>query len=188
MMEYKGYTAKVEFDNDAGLLHGQVLNIRDVITFQATSVDELREEFKNSVDDYLEFCAERGEQPEKAYSGKFVIRVDPAVHRDIAVAADRAGQSINTWVVSALVSAVRPAFTAVAVPDMSVSHDHPWLTNFRFVNKSVVSSAVRGIKVAPGGVSVTDLSSVEKTLHIAPKDALWAEPFPVNTKEICHVS
>lgn len=56
-MEYKGYVARVEFDESANVFHGQVLNIRDVITFEGRSVDELRDEFKNSVEDYLEFCA-----------------------------------------------------------------------------------------------------------------------------------
>ena len=57
MMAYKGYTAKIEFDNDTGLFHGQVLHTRDVITFQETSVDELRAAFADSIDDYVEFCA-----------------------------------------------------------------------------------------------------------------------------------
>ena len=63
MMEYKGYLAQVEFDDEASLFHGEVINIRDVITFQGQSVDELRQAFEDSVEDYLEFCAERGEQP-----------------------------------------------------------------------------------------------------------------------------
>src|SRR5690349_20265718 len=98
MMNYKGYTAKIDFDNEAGLFHGQVLNLRDVITFQGRSVEELREEFANSVEDYLAFCAERGEKPEKPFSGKFVVRIAPALHRAIAIAASRAGESLNTWV------------------------------------------------------------------------------------------
>jgi predicted HicB family RNase H-like nuclease len=97
MMEYKGYTAKIEFDNDAGLFHGRVINLRDVITFQGRSVDELREEFRNSVEDYLEFCEKRGEQPEKPFSGKFVVRIDPQLHRAVAVAAAKEECSLNTW-------------------------------------------------------------------------------------------
>ncbi len=65
MMKYKGYEARVQFDDEAGLFHGEVVNLRDVITFQGTSVAELRAAFRDSVDDYLEFCASRGEQPAK---------------------------------------------------------------------------------------------------------------------------
>ena len=62
MMEYKGYIGKVELDDDAGILHGEVVNTRDVITFQGRTVEEVRQAFRDSVDDYLAFCAERGGQ------------------------------------------------------------------------------------------------------------------------------
>jgi predicted HicB family RNase H-like nuclease len=67
MLEHKGYTAHVELDAEAGILYGEVLGTRDVITFQGKSVDELQEAFRESVDDYLEFCAERGEEPDKPF-------------------------------------------------------------------------------------------------------------------------
>jgi predicted HicB family RNase H-like nuclease len=106
MMEYKGYTAKIEFDDQAGHFHGQVANLRDVITFQGRSVDELRSEFAASVEDYLEFCRERGEEPEKPYSGKFVVRIDPALHRLVAIEAGKSDLSVNAWVTRALEQAV----------------------------------------------------------------------------------
>lgn len=108
-MEFKGYTAKIEFDNDAGLFHGQVLHTRDVITFQGTSVDELRTAFADSIDDYLEFCAARGEEPEKPFSGRFLVRVDPALHRQVAIAASHANESLNTWVSNCLERSTMPA-------------------------------------------------------------------------------
>jgi predicted HicB family RNase H-like nuclease len=108
MMEYKGYTARIEFDGEAGLFHGQVVNTRDVITFQGGSVDELREEFKNSVEDYLEFCAARGEEAEKPFSGRFLLRLDPALHRAAASAASRAGLSLNAWIAGVLEREVVP--------------------------------------------------------------------------------
>ena len=55
-MEYKGYVGKVEFDDDAEIFHGEVLDTRDVITFQGKSVGELRQAFRDSIDDYLAFC------------------------------------------------------------------------------------------------------------------------------------
>ncbi len=65
MMEYKGYLAHVEFDNEAAIFHGEVRNTRDVITFQGQSVEELKKAFEDSVEDYLAFCAERGEAPDQ---------------------------------------------------------------------------------------------------------------------------
>jgi predicted HicB family RNase H-like nuclease len=63
MMRYKGYVGKVEFDAEAGVLHGEVLGIRDVVTFQGSSVEEVEQAFRESVDDYLAFCRQRGEEP-----------------------------------------------------------------------------------------------------------------------------
>lgn len=94
-MEYKGYTARVEFDQDARVLFGEVEGLRDVVTFEATDVKDLEREFHASVDDYLAMCADRGEEPEKPYSGKFLVRLDPMLHRDVAMAAARAGKSLN---------------------------------------------------------------------------------------------
>jgi predicted HicB family RNase H-like nuclease len=102
MMEYKGYIGRVEFDDEAGIFHGEVVNTRDVITFQGTTVAQLRVAFHESVDDYLDFCRERGEQPEKPHSGRFVTRVSPDLHRRISRAAAAAGKSLNAWVAEQL--------------------------------------------------------------------------------------
>ncbi len=98
MMEYKGYLAEVAFDDEARILHGEVVNTRDVITFQADDVAVLEEEFHKSVDVYLQFCQEIGQEPEKPFSGKFVVRLSPKAHRQAYLAAKRAGKSLNTWV------------------------------------------------------------------------------------------
>jgi predicted HicB family RNase H-like nuclease len=102
MMEYKGYMAEVEYDDEAGIIHGEVLNLRDVVTFQGETVAELRKAFHESVDDYVDFCAERGESPEKPYSGKFMVRVEPELHKAAAIQAKRAHKSLNAWVHDAL--------------------------------------------------------------------------------------
>ena len=98
MMEYKGYIARVEFDDEADIFHGEVINLRDVITFEGQSVEELRQAFRDSVEDYLEFCAERNETPEKPFSGKFSVRMDPELHRKISFRAKADRKSLNKWV------------------------------------------------------------------------------------------
>ena len=87
MMEYKGYLGLVEYDDEAGILHGEVINLRDVITFQGETVQELRRAFQESVDDYLAFCIGRNEAPERPYSGTFTVRVPPELHRDAVLQA-----------------------------------------------------------------------------------------------------
>ncbi len=106
MMEYKGYFAKVDYDDGADIFHGEVINLRDVITFEGETVRELKQAFQDSVDDYLAFCADRGEDPEKPYSGKFVVRVEPELHKNISMEARKKGKSLNVWVKDALFRAL----------------------------------------------------------------------------------
>jgi predicted HicB family RNase H-like nuclease len=97
-MQYKGYAAKIEYDEEAKILHGQVLGIRDVVTFQADKAARIEKAFHDSVDDYLAFCKKRGEDPDKPVSGQFVVRIDQNLHRRLVSIAQAAGKSLNTVV------------------------------------------------------------------------------------------
>lgn len=98
MMEYKGYVASVEYDDEANILHGEIVNTRAVITFQATTVDELRREIEASVEDYLEWCDQRGKDPEKPFAGDLRISTTPEFCRAIVSAAAREHQSLEAWI------------------------------------------------------------------------------------------
>jgi predicted HicB family RNase H-like nuclease len=102
MMEYKGYMGIVVYDDDAKLFHGDVINTRDVITFQGTTVEEIERAFKDSIDDYLAWCGEEGTEPERPYSGKFNLRLPPELHKEVAVWAKKLKISINSFVEKAL--------------------------------------------------------------------------------------
>jgi predicted HicB family RNase H-like nuclease len=106
MMEYKGYVGKVELDDEAGIFHGEVQGTRDVITFQGRSVAELKIAFRESIDDYLAFCGQRGEEPNKPFSGQFVARIGPELHRKVNRAASISGKSLNAWVAEQLQAGV----------------------------------------------------------------------------------
>jgi predicted HicB family RNase H-like nuclease len=96
-MSYKGYSARIEYDDEDGIFTGRIAGIRDRVGFHADSVAELREAFRDAVDDYLETCARVGKEPQKAFSGQMMFRVSPEVHRKAAVAAELAGKSLNQW-------------------------------------------------------------------------------------------
>ena len=98
MLEYKGYSGHVEFDAEAGLFHGEVLDTRDVITFQGGSVKDLKHAFRDSIEDYLAFCKERNEEPEKPFSGRLMLRLSPQLHRRVYVQAKQEGKSLNQWI------------------------------------------------------------------------------------------
>jgi predicted HicB family RNase H-like nuclease len=106
MLEYKGYTAHVELDSEAGIFHGDVLDTRDVITFQGKSVDEVQEAFRESIDDYLEFCSQRGEEPDKPFSGRLMVRLSPNLHRRLYAEARHEGKSLNQLISEKLEMAV----------------------------------------------------------------------------------
>jgi len=99
MMEYNGYIAHVEFDDEAEIFHGEVINTRDVITFQGKSVSEIKQEFETSVKVYMDFCRKHGKEPDKPFSGRLTLKVSPDLHRKAFAAAKRAGKSINSWII-----------------------------------------------------------------------------------------
>ena len=97
ILDHRGYRARVEFDAEDGLFFGRIAGLRDGVTFHAETVPALITAFQEAVDDYLETCARVGKTPERPYSGKLMLRVDPAVHARSAAAAELAGQSLNQW-------------------------------------------------------------------------------------------
>jgi predicted HicB family RNase H-like nuclease len=102
MMKFKGYSATIEFDDEAELFHGEVAGIEAVITFQANNAVELKQAFNESVDDYLSWCKERGKSPDKPYSGKFQVRGTPELHKKVFEAATSRGKGLNAWVTEQL--------------------------------------------------------------------------------------
>jgi predicted HicB family RNase H-like nuclease len=105
-MEYKGYIGTVEYDDKAKIFHGDVINTRDVITFQGKSVNEIEKAFKESIDDYIKWCEEDGVVPEKPYSGRFNLRLSPDLHREVAIIAKKLKISINSFVERALLDEI----------------------------------------------------------------------------------
>jgi predicted HicB family RNase H-like nuclease len=97
MIEYRGYTGVFEFDPELALFAGHVVDLQDEIYFEGASVDELMDSMRRAVNQYLSVCEERGDQPDRPFSGRFNVRVEPATHRRIVAAAAAAGLSMNEW-------------------------------------------------------------------------------------------
>ena len=101
-MKYKGYTGHFDYDEDADLFHGKVLGIRDVVTFQGRSLDELKTALQDSIDDYLEMCEKHGKEPDKPFSGRFSLRISPELHEKAVSASMAVHESLNTWITEAI--------------------------------------------------------------------------------------
>ncbi|MBP2298066.1 type II toxin-antitoxin system HicB family antitoxin [Azospirillum picis] len=102
MMEYKGYKAQIDFDNDAGVFVGEVINTHDGITFSGRSVDELQGSFRRAVDDYLDLACDMGGEAEPPFSGRIAVRINPILHRAIAGCAEQEGKSLSAWIAECL--------------------------------------------------------------------------------------
>jgi predicted HicB family RNase H-like nuclease len=96
-MSYKGYSARVEYDDEDSIFTGRIAGIRDGVGFHADTVEGLREAFREAVEDYLETCRKIGKEPQRAFSGQMMFRVAPEIHRKAALAAELAGKSLNQW-------------------------------------------------------------------------------------------
>jgi predicted HicB family RNase H-like nuclease len=97
IMKYRGYTARIEFDDRDSIFVGHVLGVRAIIGFHGETVARLTEDFHNAIDFYLEDCAKTGREPQKPASGKLMLRIPPAVHSAALVASQSAGMSLNQW-------------------------------------------------------------------------------------------
>ena len=99
MMEYKGYTAgPIDFDSEEMIFSGTVAGLRDVIHFEGSTATELEQSFRESIDSYLELCAEPGQQPDRPFNGKILLRTEPELHRKAVLLAASEGISLNRWI------------------------------------------------------------------------------------------
>lgn len=101
-LKYKGYCGSVEFSAEDRCLHGKILFINDLVTYEAQDVNQLEQEFKSSVDDYLETCEALGIKPDKTYSGSFNVRIGESLHKEVAQRAILTNKTINAIVKEAL--------------------------------------------------------------------------------------
>ena len=101
-MTYKGYAARIEYDDADRIFVGRLTGIRDIVGFHGDTVDALETAFHESVDDYVEACKKLGQTPQKPASGKMMLRVAPEVHSAALVAAQASGVSLNQWAAKVL--------------------------------------------------------------------------------------
>ena len=106
-LEYKGYVGSVEYSREDECLYGHVLGIRSILLYEGYSVTELRKDFEECIDDYLEMCKEDGMEPEKSYDGKLNLRVSPDLHYDACMCAAKQGKNLNTFIAQAIEAAVK---------------------------------------------------------------------------------
>lgn len=106
VMTYKNYSARVEYSDEDSCFVGRIAGINDVVGFHGESVAELKKAFYHAVEDYLDACVKIGKSPQRPYSGKMLLRIDPSLHAKVAIMAETKGKSLNAWVQETLVRAM----------------------------------------------------------------------------------
>ena len=109
ILEYKSYYAEVHFNSEDEVFYGKIIGINDLVSFEGTTVKELKKEFQEAVEDYLATCKELGKEPEKAYKGTFNVRISSELHRQAARHATLKKMTLNDFVRHAIDSMVSKA-------------------------------------------------------------------------------
>jgi predicted HicB family RNase H-like nuclease len=102
MLKYKDFYGSVEYSAADECFYGKIIGTADLITFEGTSVGNLKKAFAEAVEDYLILCKEAGKEPQKSYKGSFNIRISPELHKEAAVIANREGITLNAFVERAI--------------------------------------------------------------------------------------
>lgn len=105
-LKYKDYLGSVEYSEEDDCLYGRVIGIRGLISYEGASLDELKKDFYQAVDDYLELCKQQNKIPETAFKGSFNVRIDPELHRNIVIRAKEENMTLNAFVKEALRKAI----------------------------------------------------------------------------------
>lgn len=105
-LSYKGYTGTIDASVDDNCLHGRVLFIDDIITYEGNTVDDIKLAFEKAVDRYLAYCEETGKPANKPYSGTFNVRVGQELHRKAVEAAYHRGITLNEFVAQSIKAAI----------------------------------------------------------------------------------
>lgn len=106
LMTVDGYSARIEYDAETDLFRGEILGLSGGADFYGANPEELRTEFKTSLDIFLEVCKEKGIEPRKQFSGKFNLRIPPELHEKLAMRAQAQGKSLNSLAQEALENSV----------------------------------------------------------------------------------
>lgn len=102
VLQYKDYLASLHFNANDEVFYGKILGIDDLVSFEGTTVKELKKVFHDAVDDYIETCKQLGKEPNKTYKGSFNIRIGTDLHREAAVFAALQNISLNDLVKSCI--------------------------------------------------------------------------------------
>lgn len=135
-LSYKGYTGTIEASVEDDCLHGKILFIDDMITYEGTTVHDIKASFEEAVEHYLAYCQETGKPANKPYSGTFNVRVGQELHRKAVEIAYRRGITLNDFVAQSMQIAIEQN----GVVKVEHIHNHNITINDNQTSASVVAT------------------------------------------------
>ena len=142
ILEYKGYTAKIECSVEDNVLFGKIDDITDLVNFESADMEGIVQEFHSAVDDYIDFCKEVGKEPNKPFKGLFQVRTNPNTHKKLALIARIEGKTLNAVVDDAIKFYINHRNNSIPEPPATASS-----SNFRF-DTSYISSASASVDLS----------------------------------------
>lgn len=109
-IEYNGYIGTIEYSQEDKCFFGKLDMINDLVTFEANNADDLEDNFKNAVDEYIETCKQLGREPQKAFKGVFNVRTGSELHLAAVRNALRMGVSLNSYIKNLIEKDVKLSF------------------------------------------------------------------------------
>ena len=103
IMKYKGYWAEINYSDEDRCFYGKIEELaNELILIEGDTVEELRKDFENAVDDYIDDCKKHNKEPKKQYKGNFNVRIEPNLHKEAIILAKSLAISLNQFVASAI--------------------------------------------------------------------------------------
>jgi len=138
-LNHKQFTGSCEISIEDDCLHGRILYINDIITYEGNTIAELKEAFTLAVDEYIEHCKQTGVEPNKPFSGSFNVRISPELHKEVVKMANLRDKSLNDFVklsLQAAISKPEPRFPikheSMVVLVRSSHHHQPTVTGINY--------------------------------------------------------
>lgn len=139
ILEYKGYYTKIEYSVEDRVLFGKIEGIKDLVNFECDNLADVEKEFHCAVDDYLALCEDLGQDPDKPYKGVFNVRIAPELHRKAAIAADKKGETLNSFVANAIKEALIEKQQTIIVMPVPERTGNDYIKSGSFQTRSQIS-------------------------------------------------
>lgn len=101
-IKYKDFVATVRFSTDDEVFHGKLEGVNDLVSFEGSTVQQLKKAMKEAVEDYLEICSDLNKDPKKSFKGTFNVRIKPHLHERASMKSIEEGVSLNQIVEKAI--------------------------------------------------------------------------------------